>query len=310
MVKRWLSALQNKDRDVLTNLLSKSEHLRYIGTDENEFWSGQLVREGYADHAEEIPNFSLTHSVVEAFEFGNTGWALCISELRVEGMETLFSDRFSCNFVMEEGGWKIIQIHNSFPTPNREVIGVEHSAFEELIQSAKENFGHITGAETTTVMFTDIVNSTPIANAVGDRIWSSTIVRHIDSLTRAIEENGGSIVKTLGDGTMSTFLSARSALSAARVIQNMVKNSQLEPEFRIRVGVHTGDVIQTKGDFFGNVVNKAARIASAAGPGQILVSDATRAMVESSGDLRFGDPMPVILKGIEGSHSISILEWT
>ena len=60
--------------------------------------------------------------------------------------------------------------------------------------------------------------------------------------------------------------------------------------------------------FFGNVVNKAARVASAAGPGQILVTDVMRALVESSGEYRFGDPITAILKGIDGLHSISTLE--
>lgn len=306
---RWLDAIQNKDREALTNLFSKSEYLRYIGTDENEFWSGSLVREGYADHAEEIPDVTLTPSVVEAFECGNSGWAFCIGELRVAATGNRFVERLSLVFVMEEGGWKIVHAHFSFPRSNLETIGVKHSAFEELIKSARDTFEFSETEGTTTVMFTDIVGSTSIARLVGDRTWAATINWHVDSLTEVIEENGGQVVKTLGDGTMSTFPSVRGALSAARAIQKRVRDSQREPAFQIRIGIHTGDVIRSRGDFFGNVVNKAARIASAANPGQILVSEVTRVMVESSSDFGFGDAIPVALKGIDGDHAISTLDW-
>ncbi len=310
VVLRWLSALQKKDRDALSNMFSESEYLRYIGTDVNEMWSGRLIREGYADHIDEIPEFKIEPSMVEAFECGGTGWASCIGELRVKGLENCFTERFTLVFVLEAGTWKITQVHASFPRSNLETIGVEHAAFDELIESAKENFSHSTTEGTTTVMFTDIVNSTSIASVVGDRVWASTVNWHINSLSEVIEENRGTVVKTLGDGTMSTFSSARGALSAARTIQRFVRDSQHEPEFQIRIGLHTGDVIQSEGDFFGNVVNKAARIASAADPDQILVSDITRVMVDSGADFRFGDPVLVILRGLEGSQSISELEWT
>jgi len=306
---RWLSALQSKDHEVLNNLLSKSAHLRYIGTADNEFWSGSLFRDGFADHLDEVPNFSLTPTVLEAFECGDAGWAFTISELQVEGIDRTFVDRVSWVYVMEEGAWKISHLHTSFPKPNVEVIGVEHSAFDELIASAMVDFDHENGAETTTVMFTDIVDSTAIAHAVGDRVWYSTIVWHMDTLADAIEENGGKVSKSTGDGTMSTFSSVRGALSAACAIQNLINRSEREPNIQVRVGIHTGDVIQSKWDFFGNVVNKAARVASAAGPGQILVTDVVRAMVESRGQYRFGDPKTAILKGIDGLHSISSLEW-
>jgi class 3 adenylate cyclase len=225
-------------------------------------------------------------------------------------MEKVLAVRYTWVFVLEAGAWKIAQTHVSIPKPNLEVIGVEHVAFEELIESAKSTYSHEGSEGTATVMFTDIVNSTSIASAVGDRAWASTISWHLESVTSIIEENGGSVVKTLGDGTMSTFLSARGAMSAARAIQFLVTNSQREPQFQIRIGLHTGDVIQSEGDFFGSVVNKAARIASAAVPSQILVSDATRVMVGNSPDFNFADSVAVILKGIEGEQSISTLEWS
>ena len=132
---------------------------------------------------------------------------------------------------------------------------------------------------------------------------------HIKSLSSVIEAHDGILVKTLGDGTMSTFLSARGALTAERAIQTTISSSIHEPELQIRIGIHTGDVIQSEGDFFGNVVNKAARIASAADPNQILLSETTRVMVGNSGDFNFGSPKLVLLRGFESSQSISELQW-
>ena len=246
---RWLKALQGKDHAVLNNLLSKSAHLRYIGTADNEFWGGKLFRDGFADHVDEIPDFTLTPSVLEAFECGDGGWAFAISVLQIDGIESNFIVRMSWVYVMEESVWRVAHIHVSNPTPSIEVIGVEHAAFDELIASAMTDFEQVEGAETATVMFTDIVDSTAIASAVGDRVWYSTIVWHMDTLTGAIEENGGKVTKSTGDGTMSTFPSVRGALTAACVIQDQIKRSQREPNIRIRIGIHTGDVFQGKGDF-------------------------------------------------------------
>ena len=93
----------------------------------------------------------------------------------------------------------------------------------------------------------------------------------------------------------------------AKNIQNLEADEIDTLVLKVRIGIHTGDIIQSNGDFFGTVVNKAARIASSASPGQILVSDATRSMVEGSVEFTFESPITVALRGIEGNHSISTL---
>ena len=210
---------------------------------------------------------------------------------------------------MEAGAWKIIQAHVSFPRSNLETIGVEHVVFDNLIESAKEDFGFETVEGTTTVMFTDIANSTKIANILGDKAWASTVKSHIEILSEAIAEHDGLLVKTLGDGTMSTFPSAGGALATAKAIQESLRSTQTEPSLQVRIGVHTGDVIQSENDFFGNVVNKAARIGSAAKPGQILVSESTKVMVGGSQTFEFGEPQLVNLRGFDGNQVISELFW-
>ena len=310
VASRWVLAIQNKDREALTNLFSATEHVRYLGTAPDEYWSGAILRDGYADHAEEIPDFVIRNVEVEAFECGSVGWASWIGETQFDIVGSESVARFTLVFVLEGGTWKIAHVHASNPTSNIEKLGIEHSALHGLVLAAKEGFKLVGGEETATVMFTDIASSSSIANSVGDRAWASTINWHFETVSEMIEDNDGHIVKTLGDGTMSTFSSARAAMTAARAIQKLVTEAKREPQLVVRIGIHTGNVIRADGDFFGNVVNKAARIAAAANPGQILVSDVTRIMAESSVGFDFESPVSVTLRGIEGHHLISTLKWT
>lgn len=80
---------------------------------------------------------------------------------------------------------------------------------------------------------------------------------------------------------------------------------EAEP-FEVRIGVHTGDAIQADGDFIGTTVNKAARIASAAMAGEIVVSSATAELV-SGRDYDLGASRSVELKGLAGTHRITQL---
>ena len=127
--------------------------------------------------------------------------------------------------------------------------------------------------------------------------------------TFIVEAHDGQFVKSLGDGTMSSFPSARQALSAAQAIQKTLAQQTDEPRLSLRIGLHTGDVVQSDDDFFGSVVNLAARITGAAEPGTILVSDVTRAMVGASPDFTFAALAPVHLKGFDGSYKTHVLDW-
>lgn len=77
----------------------------------------------------------------------------------------------------------------------------------------------------------------------------------------------------------------------------------------MRIGLNTGDVIEAGDVFFGIIVNKAARVASATAPEEILVSDATRVMVGSVRDFAFADTADLPLKGLEGTHVVHRSAW-
>ncbi len=309
VVRRWNDAVREKDSPALSNMLSTSEHVRYQGSAEGEFWSGALFRQGFPDHVAEIPGFEWDEHSLEAFECGSVGWANCVATLRFPNATTAMVHRFTFVLHLEDGLWKIVHAHVSNPTPNLEKMGVEHKALDALVAAAREGFHQDQREGMASVMFTDIVNSSAIAEKLGDRIWADTVHKHLELARDAIEAQGGTLVKSLGDGTMSSFASAPAALMAATELQRRNAAESGEPPLRLRVGIHTGDVIQTDEDFFGTVVNKAARIAASAAPGEVCVSDSTKLLVDGQRNLIFGAARSVSLKGLPGDHRIYSLNW-
>ena len=110
-------------------------------------------------------------------------------------------------------------------------------------------------------------------------------------------------MKLLGDGSMLAFASARAALRAAVEIQQ----SSVQAPFAVRIGIHSGEVIEH--DLFGLTVNKAARVASVAGAGEIMISSTTRDLVGSIEGIRMAEPEVVALKGLSNTHQIVAVEW-
>jgi len=129
-----------------------------------------------------------------------------------------------------------------------------------------------------TVLFTDIESSSRLWEQHGARM-AAAVARH-DALVRAaVGEHHGSIVKMLGDGAHAVFADPCDALLASLQLLRDVgdPNSTAEVPLRIRCGVHAGIVECRDNDYFGTVVNRAARLAGAAHGGQLLLS---RAVVE------------------------------
>ena len=158
---------------------------------------------------------------------------------------------------------------------------------------------------TVTLVFTDIEGSSELSEQIGDQAWAELIGWHDDTLRRMTESEGGTVVKTLGDGAMLAFESARSAVRSAVSIQEAITARGAGPPLKIRIGVHTGETVITDTDYLGHTVNKAARIAAAADGGQIMVSGVVQEPVGDTADIRLGQPIPVELKRLTGTHLIS-----
>ena len=307
--RRWIDAILHKRKNEMRNLLSEHHHLRFVGTGDGELWAGDAVREGIGDFFGVIPQFfKHDETFAEAFENGESGWACLTHDIVfADQPDRTFYVRTTLIFALEDGVWKIVQRHASVPIPNIEFIGTEQNAIADLVAAARKGFSLDQREGFASIMFTDIVNSSRLASMMGDRLWSSEVARHFAALRKIIEDADGEFVKSLGDGTMSSFPQPARALQAARAILQATEQSD-GPAIALRIGIHTGKVVQTKDDFFGTVVNKAARIAALAAPGEIQVSDATRKMVGETRDYRFANTTSVQLQGLEGEHLIHRLD--
>jgi adenylate cyclase len=309
--RRWFKTSLEGGQYTLRNFLSDSEILRLLGTASGENWCGEDVREAADAFFQEKPDIlHYEECFAEAFEAGDVGWSLFIHKITFAGRaDTPVELRDTLIFALEQGRWKIIHRHGSVPSANQEVMGTEQTGITQLAEAAREStsLGQTEGLAS--VMFTDVVASSVLANTLGDRAWSAKINAHFTTLRGIIETYRGQFVKSLGDGTMSSFSSARSAMSAASEIQRVLAQEVGEPRLVVRIGVHTGDVVQTQEDFFGSVVNIAARIAAAAGRGEIIVSDVTRAVVGDDPNLKFEPLGSYDLPGQAAPSVLHALDW-
>jgi adenylate cyclase len=165
---------------------------------------------------------------------------------------------------------------------------------------------------TITIVFSDIESSTERATAMGDTAWMKVLNKHNEIIQRNVGRFSGHVVKNQGDGFMLTFPGARRALRCMIAVQQELSDAELRDEegsVRIRVGVHTGEVIADGDDIFGRHVMIAARVASKAMGREILVSSLVHEIASARGDLRFGEPRLVEHKGIEGDHLVYPLVW-
>ncbi|HEY3021008.1 MAG TPA: adenylate/guanylate cyclase domain-containing protein [Solirubrobacteraceae bacterium] len=130
-----------------------------------------------------------------------------------------------------------------------------------------------------TVLFTDIVESTKTAATLGDRRWREVLERHADATSRALARFGGREIKSMGDGIMATFDGPARGIRCAQAMVDAAGELGL----RIRAGLHTGECEVIGDDIGGIAVHIAARVSALAGPDEILVSRTVRDLVAGSG---------------------------
>jgi class 3 adenylate cyclase len=171
---------------------------------------------------------------------------------------------------------------------------------------------HASPEGTVTILFSDIEGSTPANERMGDRRWLEVLRAHNRIVRREVAAQRGFEVKCQGDGFMVAFGSARRAvLCAVGIQQALAEYAEAHPEesVLVRIGLHTGEVLKEAEDFFGTNVALAARIASAAQGGEILVSGLLKDLLESSGDVQFGPGREIELKGISSPRTVHEIVW-
>jgi class 3 adenylate cyclase/pimeloyl-ACP methyl ester carboxylesterase len=150
-----------------------------------------------------------------------------------------------------------------------------------------------------TVLFTDLVDSTRRAVELGDRGWRELLERHNDVVRQELERFRGVEVDTAGDGFFVSFDGPARAIGCARAVVDRVRELGLE----VRAGIHTGECERVGEKLAGLAVNIGARVSAAAGPGEVLVSGTVKDLVAGSG-IRFADRGSRELKGIPGAWRI------
>jgi class 3 adenylate cyclase len=165
---------------------------------------------------------------------------------------------------------------------------------------------------TVTILFSDIEGSTEMTERLGDRRWLEVLREHNRVVRSEVQAHGGFEVKSQGDGFMVAFSSARRALDCAIAIQRAFATraeESADDAVRVRIGMHTGEAIRERDDFFGRNVILAARIAAQADGAEVLVSSLLKELTESSGDIAFGEAREVTLKGLSGSYRLHAVDW-
>ena len=191
-------------------------------------------------------------------------------------------------------GAKYVEVPGADQLPFVGDTGPVLDAIEEFLS------GHLAPPETdrvlATVLFTDLVNSTPQAAELGDRRWRELLVTHDALVSEELDRFRGRVVKFTGDGVLATFDGPARAIRCACAIRDAVQALGLE----IRAGLHAGEIELRGGDVSGIAVHTAQRVSSLAGAGEVLVSRTVADLLAGS-DFIFHDQGEHELKGVPGT---------
>jgi len=161
-----------------------------------------------------------------------------------------------------------------------------------------------------TILFTDVEQSTEITQKLGDS-RAREVMRAHERITREVlKAHGGTEVKTMGDGFMASFGSVTKAVECAIALQLEISNRQSEigEPLAVRVGLNAGEPIEEEEDLFGTAVILAARIATKAEGGEILVADTVRGLCSGKGFL-FSDRGEFVAKGFDEPVRVYEVRW-
>lgn len=155
----------------------------------------------------------------------------------------------------------------------------------------------------TTLLMSDIVDSTRTAARLGDAAWKQRLADHNRIIRAQFDRFRGREVNTTGDGFLATFGSAAGALRAALAMRDGMSDLGIE----LRIGIHTGEIDVLPNDIGGVAVHAVSRITALGQHSEIIVSSVTRRLAEGSG-LRFAERGRHTVKGLEDPIEVFSLE--
>lgn len=214
---------------------------------------------------------------------------------QIHHLQLLLSGRFAVE--MDDGEYVEIGPNEIFDVPpghDAWVLGDEPAVLLDFLGNI-EQLGQPASKDriVTTLLMTDIVDSTATASRLGDATWKQNLGEHNRLVRARLERYLGKEVKTTGDGFLVMFASAVGAIRCAASIRDATAGIGLP----VRIGIHTGEVELLPGDIGGVAVHAAARVMALGGASDVLISSITRGLVEDPG-LRFESRGVQRLKGL------------
>jgi len=163
--------------------------------------------------------------------------------------------------------------------------------------------------ETVTFLFADLVGHTPIFEALGSDAAYRVISARVAVMQAAVADHGGRAFKSEGDGIAASFKTVGAAVDAAIGIQrSFAELTEAGPP--VRVGINSGEAVKHGDDFIGLAVNKAARVMSLAGGGEIFLSEVSRALLAPTTGLHIAARGWFELKGFSRKERIFEVAWS
>lgn len=311
VVSRYLRALASTDAETLSHLYSKHEAALVIGTDPTEWWAGfeefMSVISAQLAEAHERGGLQIEVTYVRGYEDGNVGWAAVRGVFEFAGRPEL-PFRLTAVLRVEQGHWRLMQTHTSVGLRNEDVLDLTFTTgldqVTESLRIEQPSLGGVAAPDgTVSILFTDVQDSTVLAERLGDHEWVDVLHWHHRVVVESASSNRGFVVKSMGDGYMLAFASASDAIVCAdRVVAESAAGGESIP-LAVRAGIHTGDAVRDLNDFYGHTVTVASRVASLAVGGEVLVTRVVRDLTRGR-NFDFGPPRTVELKGVADPYEV------
>jgi class 3 adenylate cyclase len=272
------------------------------------------------DNPDEVRSF--THGRVEIFEIGDNvvgrtvyepGWRWSVDVRPIAGTDLCMYHHLGyclsgvLHVVLEDGtsleigpeeAFEIPPAHDAWVIGDDPWITVDFAGMRSFARPVVGSGERIL----TSILLTDIVDSTAMAVRLGDSAWRERLSQHNERGRFELDRFRGREIDTTGDGFLALFDSSERAVRAGAAICRAAG----ELSMQVRSGVHTGEVELVPGNVRGVAVHLAARVMALAGPGEVLVSGTTWELLSGS-NLKFEDRGLHDLKGIQGQRRVYAL---
>jgi adenylate cyclase len=310
LIANWASL----DPDRVLDAMSHHSGLRLIGPDPGEWAEGfdvsSAIVKAQLPEIRALGGFTIESDEITAWKEGTVGWIAFRGRLTI-GTSDPRETRMTA-IVHEDGAfWRVVHWHIAFAVTNEEALGAElTTAVDELLLLVQDQVLPTAGMSadgSVIIMFTDLEGSTALMESLGEDRWLELLAWHDAIVNQQTAVFGGTVVKGQGDGFMLAFPAAGSGAACAMAIQRSLSGGWAGVPVPARIGLHLGNAKAEGGDFFGRTVVVAARIASVANGGEILLSDSVRKSL--GGAFPLEGARSISLKGLPGDHVAFPLRW-